>query len=233
MAVRSWGKHFLLEFDVFALRIHWLMFGSYRINERKPEAVPRLGLGFADGAEFNSSTCFVRYIKGALDAAFNDGDDVLWDAWNLAAAHQKLRAVPDTLVCDALLDQTVFSGVGNIIRNEVLFRVLLHPLSTVGALPAAKLRAVVETALSIASTSGNGRRPLYSGSIGWGIRKGIARAAMFPSARRTAEKTGRLSFFYENYQTLNAQPTSKKRAAAVQSTQHDKMKFYHAGEVTG
>ena len=31
------------------------------------------------------------------------------------------------MVCDALLDQTVFAGVGNIIKNEVLFRTGVHP----------------------------------------------------------------------------------------------------------
>ena len=50
------------------------------------------------------------------------------------------------LACDALLDQDIFAGVGNIIKNEVLFRIRLHPLSTVGAMPAPKLRALVEQA---------------------------------------------------------------------------------------
>jgi endonuclease-8 len=34
-AFRSWGKHFLICFDSFSLRIHFLLFGSYRLNERK------------------------------------------------------------------------------------------------------------------------------------------------------------------------------------------------------
>ncbi len=42
---RSWGKHFLICFPRFAMRVHLLLFGSYRINERK-QAVPRLSLGF-------------------------------------------------------------------------------------------------------------------------------------------------------------------------------------------
>jgi endonuclease-8 len=46
VALRSWGKHFLIEFRGFALRIHFLLFGSYRINERK-DSSPRLSLGFA------------------------------------------------------------------------------------------------------------------------------------------------------------------------------------------
>ncbi len=54
--------------------------------------------------------------------------------------------MPEMLVCDALLDQNVFAGVGNIIKNEVLFRIRLHPLSKVGALPPKKLRQLVDEA---------------------------------------------------------------------------------------
>jgi endonuclease-8 len=54
--------------------------------------------------------------------------------------------MPDTLVCDALLDQNVFAGVGNIIKNEVLYRIRVHPLSTVGALPRRKLGELVKQA---------------------------------------------------------------------------------------
>jgi endonuclease-8 len=68
------------------------------------------------------------------------------DQWDPARARKKLRAAPDMLVCDALLDQSIFSGVGNIIKNEVLFRIRVHPLSTVGALSPAKLRALVQEA---------------------------------------------------------------------------------------
>jgi endonuclease-8 len=68
------------------------------------------------------------------------------DLWDAAAARRKLRAMPEALACDALLDQNVFAGVGNIIKNEVLFRIRLHPLSTVGALPARKLAQLVAEA---------------------------------------------------------------------------------------
>ena len=61
-------------------------------------------------------------------------------------ARRKLRGMPGAFICDALLEQNVFAGVGNIIKNEVLYRVRVHPLSTVGALPPAKLHAVVEQA---------------------------------------------------------------------------------------
>lgn len=55
--------------------------------------------------------------------------------WDPELARRKLRQQPEVLVCDALLDQDVFAGVGNIIKNEVLFRIRVHPASEVGALP--------------------------------------------------------------------------------------------------
>jgi endonuclease-8 len=64
-----------------------------------------------------------------------------------AIRSRRLRAHPDMLACDALLDQDIFAGVGNIIKNEVLFRIRVHPMSTVGALPAPKLRALLAEAL--------------------------------------------------------------------------------------
>lgn len=144
VSVRSWGKHFLLEMPDFTLRIHFLLFGSYRINERK-DAPVRLGLGF-DAGELNVYTCSVKFIEGPLDDAYDWKADVLSDAWDPALALKRLRAQPDTLVCDALLDQDLFAGVGNIIKNEVLYRIRVHPLSTIGALPAPNLRELLKEA---------------------------------------------------------------------------------------
>ena len=143
--IHSFGKQFLIELpDQLAVRIHLLMFGSYRIDERK-DAVPRLGLGFANG-ELNFYSCSVRLLEGDLDELYDWNADVMADSWDPAFTRAKLRKMPDTLVCDALLDQTIFAGVGNIIKNEVLYRTRIHPLSTVGALPARKLRDLVEQA---------------------------------------------------------------------------------------
>lgn len=144
-SIRSWGKHFLLELDGFSLRIHFLMFGSYRINERK-ESEARLSLGFADKSELNFYACSVKYVEGPLEDFYDWRVDVMSDHWDAKAARKKLRNLSQTLVCDALLDQDIFSGAGNIIKNEVLFRIRVHPLSLVDALPAAKLRSMVEQA---------------------------------------------------------------------------------------
>jgi len=37
---RSWGKHFLIELEDVSLRIHLLLFGSYRINQQGDGAAP-------------------------------------------------------------------------------------------------------------------------------------------------------------------------------------------------
>ena len=142
VALRTWGKHLLIEFNGFSIRIHLLMFGSYSINERKDKP-PRLSLAFTRGRELNFYSCAVRYIEGELDEEYDWSGDVLSDSWDAAAARRKLRSMPNTLVCDALLDQNVFAGVGNIIKNEVLFRIRVHPLSTVGGLSARKLNELV------------------------------------------------------------------------------------------
>lgn len=142
--LRSCGKHFLIRFTGFSMRVHFLLWGSYRINERK-ETPPRLSLAFNKG-ELNFYACSLKYIEGDLDAAYDWSADVMSDAWDAKAARRKLRLRPDMLACDALLDQDLFAGSGNIIKNEVLHRIRVHPESTVGALPPRKLAELVNQA---------------------------------------------------------------------------------------
>lgn len=144
VALRSWGKHFLVEMPRFSLRVHFMLWGSYRINDRK-EVAPRLGLAFTNG-ELNLYSCSVRFIEQPLDEVYDWRSDVMSAHWDPALARKRLRARPGLLACDALLDQDIFAGVGNIIKNEVLFRIRVHPLSTVAALPAPKLRDLVREA---------------------------------------------------------------------------------------
>lgn len=142
---RSWGKHFLIEFDGFAMRVHLMMFGSYRIDDPK-ETAPRLGLQFGKAGRIDFYACSLKYIEGDLDAAYDWSADVMSDAWDPQAARRKLTHQPGTMVCDALLDQDVFAGVGNIIKNEALFRIRVQPESEVGALSARKLNQMIAQA---------------------------------------------------------------------------------------
>jgi endonuclease VIII len=131
--VKSWGKHLLICFDDFTLRIHFLMFGTYLINERKSTPI-RLSLCFKKG-EINFYTCSVKLIQEPLHEIYDFSADVLSDSWSPRKAGLKLNKIPDKNVCDVLLDQEIFAGVGNIIKNEVLFRIRVHPESLVGKLP--------------------------------------------------------------------------------------------------
>jgi endonuclease-8 len=142
---KSWGKHFLICLDEFTIRIHLMLFGSYLIDDRK-DTPPRLSLCFKNG-EINFYACSVKRIDGPLDEFYDWRSDVMSPLWNGEEALQKLRANPQMMVCDSLLDQHIFSGVGNIIKNEVLFRIRVHPESLVGKLPIQKLQEMVKDAV--------------------------------------------------------------------------------------
>jgi endonuclease-8 len=144
--LRSWGKHFLIVFDDFTVRVHFMLFGSYAIDDAQGEsrAAPVAGLRARARAEL--LRVLAEVIEGDLDAAYDWSADVMSPTWNPRAARRKLVAQPDTLAADALLDQAVFSGVGNIIKNEVLHRIRVHPESTIGALPSRKLGELIKEA---------------------------------------------------------------------------------------
>lgn len=145
LAFKSWGKHFLICFPDFTVKIHFLMFGTYRINTTK-DAAPRLHLQFAKG-ELNFYTCSVKILETPLDEIYDWTADVLNEGWDAAKAMAKLRKIPAVMVCDALLNQDIFAGVGNIIKNEVLFRIRVHPQSKVGKLPLKKKKELVKEAV--------------------------------------------------------------------------------------
>jgi len=139
---KSWGKHFLICFDGFTIKIHFMLFGSYRINEDR-EVAPRLSLEFQKG-KLNFYACSVKILEEDLDTVYDWSIDVMSDTWNAKAAKKKLLHAPNMLACDALLDQDIFAGSGNIIKNEVLFRIKVHPCSHVGALPTKKFNEMIK-----------------------------------------------------------------------------------------
>jgi endonuclease VIII len=142
--IKTWGKHLLVCFNHFTVRIHFLMFGKYLVNATK-DSDPRLSLRFTNG-ELNLYTCSVKFIEEPLDEIYDWAADVLSDVWDPKAAKKKLKAVPHMMVTDALLDQNIFAGVGNIIKNEVLYRIKVHPKTKVGELPTKQLNALINEA---------------------------------------------------------------------------------------
>ena len=49
-AIRSWGKHFLIELDDFSLKVHFLLFGSYRTKRASAPSWNRESTGTAQDA---------------------------------------------------------------------------------------------------------------------------------------------------------------------------------------
>lgn len=143
IAFKSWGKHFIISFKRFSLRIHFLMFGSYRVNQRK-DAPPRLSLKFENG-ELNVYSCSVKFIEEDLNEVYDWEADVMSKKWNPGKAIAAVKKLTHSMVCDVLLDQQIFAGSGNIIKNEVLFREKLHPETLIGALTAKQLKSLVNS----------------------------------------------------------------------------------------
>ncbi|TWR25823.1 endonuclease [Mucilaginibacter pallidiroseus] len=143
---KSWGKHFLICFPEFTVRIHMMMFGTYRINEHTTKP-PRLHLLFSNDTELNFYACQLQLIEQPLDEIYDWEADIMSDVWNSKKAIKKMLDEPELLACDALMDQQIFSGVGNIIKNEVLFRSRIHPLSLVSAIPNKKLKEMIDEAI--------------------------------------------------------------------------------------
>jgi endonuclease VIII len=150
----AWGKHLVFQFDRFGLRVHFLLWGTFAATVRNQSVTgdyqrtgpPRLVLGFTNGA-ITIWSASVKYVEHAdVKSTYDFTTDVLATSWDPGAAFVKARAQPRAEIADVLLDQTIFAGVGNIIKNEVLFRTRTSPFSRVGRLSDARLRAIVADA---------------------------------------------------------------------------------------
>jgi endonuclease-8 len=150
----AWGKHLVFQFGTFALRVHFLLWGTFAATVRGKSVTgdyrrtgpPRLVLTFTNG-EITIWSASLRYIESdAVTETYDFASDVMSDAWNHRAAMRKVRRYPDVEIGDVLLDQTIFAGVGNIIKNEVLFRTRTAPFTLVRNLSSRRLRAITDDA---------------------------------------------------------------------------------------
>jgi endonuclease-8 len=176
------------------------MFGSYRVNERK-EATPRLSLQFENG-ELNLYSCAIKIIEQDLDQVYDWSADVMADEWDPLKAARSLKRQPDTQLGDALLDQDIFAGVGNIIKNEVLFRVQLHPESTVGGLKKRQLNALIDAAREYSFDFYNWKK-IYQLKKHWLVyNKKACPNCKRPLVKKHTGISNRRSFFCEHCQAL-------------------------------
>ena len=152
--VFAWGKQLVVQFDTFALRVHFLLWGTFAATVRGTSVTgdyrrtgpPRLVLAFTNG-EITMWSASLRFLDTARARDLYDfSADVLSPTWNPRAALQKTRRHPDAEIADVLLDQNIFAGVGNIIKNEVLYRTRTSPFTRVRDLAPRHLRTIVEDA---------------------------------------------------------------------------------------
>lgn len=148
--IYTFGKHMLLNFgDDLTLRIHFLMFGNYLLNEEKENREPMLRLQFKGGKFINFYTCSMQLIEQTLNEVYDWSVDVMNENWNPKQALQNLKLQDeDALVCDVLLDQDIFAGAGNIIKNEALYLAGIQPESKIKKLPLKKRKELVEKLVS-------------------------------------------------------------------------------------
>lgn len=57
---------------------------------------------------------------------YNRETDTMSEEWNPQKALAEIKKKKGRMVCDVHMDQTIFTGVGNIIKNEVLFRINVY-----------------------------------------------------------------------------------------------------------
>src|SRR5690606_32915129 len=110
----------------FILRIHFLMFGSYRIDDPRENRQPMLQFSLGKSKIYFYS-CAIKVIDNDELKTYDWSVDLMSPKWDHRQAVHSLKSKPNEMVCDILMDQNIFAGLGNIIKNEVLYRLRLHP----------------------------------------------------------------------------------------------------------
>lgn len=131
----SIGKNILLSFDGITVRVHLMMFGTihiYEANEPLQKPIERVRL-LIEGLKKKLTVYNAPIIeideKGALIERLKStlGPDPLSSEWNNWEAINNILKHKREKIGVILLDQSVISGIGNILRNEILFRAKISP----------------------------------------------------------------------------------------------------------
>lgn len=151
--VHAVGKHLLMNFsgDVI-LRTHMRMNGSwhiYRPHERwqRPAGAMRVLVGTEDFVAVGFDIPVAQFETAASLARDEGmrrlGSDYLSPTFDVEQVVSVLRGHADDIMADAVLDQSVAAGAGNVFKCEVLFLERIHPLTRVRDVGEEGLRAVV------------------------------------------------------------------------------------------
>lgn len=141
--IKTFGKQTFLIFDKIIFKVHLMMFGSYSLFTRKDIDTLKLGLTFKDGGMY-FYTCVVKVVDESDLSKINWESDIMSKKWSDEKAIEKMQKHPEMMICDALMNQDIFAGVGNIIKNEALFRAGIHPETLIKNLTKAKLKLIIK-----------------------------------------------------------------------------------------
>lgn len=139
--VLSRGKHLFIRVGPASIHSHLKMDGSWRVTPRgrtpRPDHKIRILLeaGNIAAAGVDLGVLEILDRVSDLDAVSHLGPDLLGDDWDPAVAAANLAADPDRPIAEALLDQRVLAGVGNVYCNELCFVFGRLPNSPVSSLP--------------------------------------------------------------------------------------------------
>src|SRR5688500_7934300 len=156
-AVQSRGKNLLIWFapSDLALHTHMRMTGSwhlYRTGERwrKPAHLARAVIDVEGWTAvcFSAPVCELLHRDAVerLPSIAALGPDALDDNTDLAEARRRLDDHGDWTIAEALLDQRVLAGVGNVYKSEVLFIHRVDPWTPVADVPPDVRDALLATA---------------------------------------------------------------------------------------
>jgi len=154
--VSTAGKHLLMHFSGdLVLRTHMRMNGSwhiYRPGERwqRPRRDMRVVIATDEYEAVGFSIPEAELIASRDLRRHDDlrklGPDLLADTFDAAEAMRRLRERGEIAIADALLNQRVMAGIGNVYKSEVLFLCRINPATQVRDLDDAQLASIVETA---------------------------------------------------------------------------------------
>ena len=164
-SVDAAGKNLLLRFEGgLVLRSHLRMSGRWRVEHRgaRRTGTPWLVLrGSAhEGVLWNGPVLELQ--TGA--AVSHVGPDILADEPEIDAMVANLRRDGRRPLGDALLDQRLVAGIGNVWKAEALWSARVSPWSATGEIPEEDVRAVLVEAARLmraALEGGQPRRHVY------------------------------------------------------------------------
>ncbi|HET9163182.1 MAG TPA: DNA-formamidopyrimidine glycosylase family protein [Solirubrobacterales bacterium] len=166
--VETHGKHLLLRFGELTLHSHLGMSGSWQVGLRgerwrKPASAAWAVLSGerSEAVQFGGPTLRVL-DAGRLrrDPVLRRlGPDVLAPDFDPVEVTHRLRGDGDREVGDALLDQRLVAGIGNIFKSEACFAARVNPWQRVAELSDERLAEVLSTARRLMLESVERGRP--------------------------------------------------------------------------